>query len=163
MTIIGIDPGLATVGYGVIEVKEGKSLEFEYVDHGTVETVPEDRTEERLRKLNNRLSKLIKKYQAEVLAVEKLFFFRNMKTALPVSQAKGVIMMTAAKNRIPVQAFTPLQVKVAVADYGRAEKEKVQQELKKLLDLDRIPEPDDASDALGVAICCARELKKEEE
>jgi len=158
MIIIGIDPGIAIVGFGVIKRKRDGSLKC--LDYGTIETKRSDLPEERLRKINNRLSKLIKKYKADVLAVEKLFFFKNSKTVISVSQAKGVILLTAAKNRIPVFEFSPLQMKLVVGGYGRAEKEKIQKKIKRKLKLEKLPEPDDAADALGIAVCYALKLKR---
>lgn len=157
MIIIGVDPGTATIGFGAIKVRKNS---LRCLGYGTIKTGPEMSAAERLRKLNNELSKLIKKYRADLLAVERLFFFKNLKTAIPVSQAKGVILLTAAKNKIPVFEFPPLQVKMAITNDGRAEKLKMQKTIKRKLKLKELPEPDDASDALGVAICCAQELKK---
>lgn len=122
--------------------------------YGTIKTNPSDPMTERLKKINNELNKLIKKHNPKILAVENVYFFKNLKTALPVSQAKGVILLTAAKKNIPVFEFTPLQVKMAVVGYGKAEKGQVQKMVKILLNLSEAPKPDDASDALAVAICC---------
>ena len=156
MIIIGIDPGTANTGFGVIKkIKKGKpknSSYFKCLDYGLIETKPNFPPEERLKTLNNELSKVIKKYQPKVLAVESLYFFKNLKTALPVSRAEGVIFLTAAKNKVPVCSFTPLQVKMSVAGYGWAEKEKVQRRLKKILRLKECPKPDDVADALAIAL-----------
>jgi len=152
MIILGIDPGMATTGFGV--VRTGKKLKC--LGYGLIQTSPTFPTAERLKKINNELNKLIKKYQPKAMAVENLYFFKNIKTALPVSQAKGIILLTAAKKNIPVYEFTPLQAKMTVTGYGRAEKKQVQEMIKILLDLKIIPKPDDAADALAIAICCAR-------
>ncbi len=156
MVILGIDPGTASTGYGAIKkVKSSRSKIkgcFKCLDYGVIKTKPSLTTPERLKKLNNELSKLIKNYQPEVLVVENLYFFRNLKTAIPVSQAKGVILLTTAKNKIPVYEFTPLQVKLAVTGFGWAEKEIVQKKIKSLLQLKEIPKPDDAADALAIAL-----------
>ena len=157
MIILGIDPGTATTGYGAIELKKNKFLQV--VDCGCIKTSPDCETGERLKKINNELSRLIKKHRPKVLAVESLFFFKNLKTALPVSQAKGVILLAAAKKKVPVLEFTPLQVKMVITGYGWAEKEKVQKKIKKLLNLKKIPKPDDVADALGIAICGALKNK----
>jgi crossover junction endodeoxyribonuclease RuvC len=117
-----------------------------------IKTSPAMETPQRLQKLNNDLSKLIKEYKPEILAIERLYFFRNLKTAIPVSQACGVILLTAAKNKIPVRSFTPLEVKAAVAGHGWAEKELVQKNVKKMLNLKEIFKSDDAADALAIAI-----------
>ena len=154
MIVLGIDPGTATTGYGAVKrLKTKKKLKI--VDYGCIRTSPKLTDAERLKKINNELCRLINKYQPEVLAVESLFFFKNLKTALPVSQAKGVILLAAAKKKIPVYEFTPLQVKMVIAGHGWAEKNKIQKKVKKLLSLKEIPKPDDAADALGIAICGA--------
>ena len=175
MKIIGIDPGTATTGYGVIEApflnsrhksskpranKNMKTLDnFSCIKYGLIKTEPKLPMAERLLKLDTELRKLINKYQPDVIAVENVYFFKNLKTALPVSQAKGVILLEAAKKRIPVFEFTPLQVKMVITGYGRAEKKQVQKMIKILLRLNEIPSPDDAADALGIAVCCALGIK----
>lgn len=176
MIIIGIDPGTATTGYGVIKTPFLKSRlkepspgfkknllkkvkNFSCLGYGLIKTSPSLSTAERLNKLHIELNKLINKYRPEILAVENVYFFKNMKTVIPVSQAKGVILLTAAKKKIPVSEFTPLQMKMAITGYGRAEKKQVQEMLKILLRLKKIPAPDDAADALGIAICCALNTK----
>ncbi|MBL7156078.1 MAG: crossover junction endodeoxyribonuclease RuvC [Candidatus Pacebacteria bacterium] len=156
MIIIGIDPGTATMGFGVIE-KQGKKIK--HIDHGVIKTSPELAPAERLKILYNEINSLIKKYNPDFLAVEKIFFFKNAKTVISVAQAKGVILLAAAKKNIPIMEFTPLQVKMTIVGYGRADKKQVQKMIEILLNLKEIPRPDDAADALGVAICCARELK----
>jgi crossover junction endodeoxyribonuclease RuvC len=153
MIILGIDPGTATTGYGVIEVKKNKNLRA--IEYGCIKTSPDSKTGERLKKINSEISGLIKKHQPKILAIESLFFFRNLKTAIPVSQAKGVILLAAARKKVPVIEFAPLQVKLTITGYGWAEKEKVQKKVKKMLNLKKIPKPDDVSDALGIAICGA--------
>ena len=156
MIIIGIDPGIATTGFGIIrKIKDKKA---EVIDYGCILTTPELCPVDRLKIINNELSKLIKKHQPEVMAVEKLFFFKNLKTAMPVSQAKGVILLTAAKKKIPVYEFTPLQMKMAITGYGRAEKKQVQRMIQVMLNLEEKPKDknkrkDDATDALGIALC----------
>lgn len=151
MIIIGIDPGLAVVGWGII--KKGKKDQC--LGYGVISTKPCLVPAERLKRINNELNKVIKKYQPEVLAVESVFFFKNLKTAMPVSQAKGVILLTAAKKKLPVYEFSPLQVKMAITGYGRAEKRQIQKMVKELLGLEELPRPNHAADALGVAICCS--------
>lgn len=162
MVILGIDPGTATTGYGVIKklkIKKEKGRNLKCLSYGLIKTSPSLSAPERLRILNNELNKLIKKYQPKVLAVENVYFFKNLKTAIPVSQAKGVILLTAAKKKIPVYELTPLQVKMAVTRNGRAEKKQIQKMIKILLKLKEIPQPDDAADALSVAVCYAKLLK----
>lgn len=154
MIILGIDPGTASTGYGVL--KKTRSLKFkncfECVGYGLIKTDPAFLASERLKKLNNDLNSLIKKYQPKLLVVENIYFFKNLKTALPVSQARGVILLTAAKKKIPVYGLTPLEVKMAITGYGWAKKPEVQERMKKLLRLKEIPKPDDAADALAVAV-----------
>ena len=109
---------------------------------------------QRLNIINKELKKIIKTFQPEIMAVESVFFFKNLKTAFPVSQAKGVILLTAEQKKIPIYEFTPLQVKMAVVGYGRAEKKQVQHMTQILFNLKEKPKPDDAADALAVAFCC---------
>jgi len=161
MIILGIDPGTATTGFGVIK-KEGK--EIKVLDYGCIETLPGVCDGDRLKIISNKLNKIIKKYQPKVMAVETLFFFKNLKTVMPVSQAKGVILLSASKNKIPVYEFTPLQVKMTIANYGRAEKKQVQRMIQIMLCLEEKPEQkdrrkDDATDALGIALCYAFKKK----
>ena len=158
MIVMGIDPGLANLGYAFIEIKK-KGEKLKTIDYGCIITDPKFSTGERLKKIHNELNKLIKKYKPDIMAVESLYFFKNLKTALPVSQAKGVVLLAAAKKKIPVYEFTPLQVKMVVTGYGRAEKQQVQKMIKVLLNLDTVPKLDDAADALGVAICYAHTLR----
>lgn len=156
MIILGIDPGTALTGYGLIE-KQTDNLKI--IDYGCIETKPDFSTSERLNKLDQELAGLIKKYKPNRMAVEDIFFFKNLKTAVKVSQARGVILARAAQMKIPISEYTPLQIKQAVACYGRAEKSQVQKMVKILLNLKEIPKPDDAADALAAAICCAHSVK----
>lgn len=162
MIILGIDPGTATTGFGIIEKLKvhppagGQKLEV--IDYGCIKTSADLTTAKRLKELHNQLTNLIKKFKPGIVAVEDIFFFKNLKTAIKVSQARGVILLTAAKSNIPIFEYTPLQVKQAITSYGRAEKIQVQKMVKILLDLKEIPKPDDASDALAVAICCANSI-----
>ncbi|OGZ17811.1 MAG: crossover junction endodeoxyribonuclease RuvC [Candidatus Nealsonbacteria bacterium RBG_13_36_15] len=164
MIILGVDPGTATTGYGLIKqnkkTKSGDSLQC--LGYGLIQTSPSSSPAERLKKISKELNQLIKKYQPKVLAVENVYFFKNLKTALPVSQAKGVIMLAAANKNIPIYEFTPLQVKMAIAGYGRADKKQIQEIVKNELNLKEVPKPDDAADALAIAICCEGLLKKKE-
>lgn len=164
MIILGIDPGTATTGYGVIRKIQNSKLKtqngLECLDYGIIQTSSSSPTPERLKILSDKLDKLIKKYEPEILAVENVYFFKNLKTALPVSQAKGVILLAAGKKKIPVKELTPLQIKMGVAGYGRAEKKQVQRMVRCLLNLKEMPKPDDAADALAAAICCARGIDR---
>jgi len=155
MIILGIDPGTATIGYGVI--KGPKKLEL--IKYGCIKTTIDLSTAERLNKLHNELKTIIETYKPDVVAVEDIFFFKNLKTAIKVSQARGVILLTIAQAKTKVAEYTPLQIKQAVACYGRADKNQVQKMVKVLLNLKEIPKPDDAADALAVAICCAHSQK----
>lgn len=155
MLILGIDPGTALIGLGLIEYKNKKvSLK----SYGCIKTSPNQTTAERLADLYTQLKKFIRKNQPDLMAVEDLFFFKNLKTAIKVSQARGVILLAAAQQKIKIYEMTPLQVKQALTGYGRAEKKQIQQMVKALLNLKEIPQPDDAADALAVAICCAHSL-----
>lgn len=160
MIILGIDPGTATTGYGVIKNIGTRNQKLKIVDYGCIKTSPGFSDGERLKKINNELNKLIGRHKPKILAVENVYFFKNLKTAMPVSQAKGVILLTAAKKKIPVFEFTPLQIKMVIVGYGRASKSQIQKMVKFLLNLKKIPKPDDAADALAVAICCAYALEK---
>ena len=155
MTILGIDPGTATTGFGLIE----SSPKIKHLDHGCIKTSPKLPAEQRLKEIHQKLSIIIKEYQPDALAIETLYFFKNLKTAMPVSEARGVILLAAAQKKIPIYEFTPLQAKMAVVGYGRAEKKQVQEMVKLLLDLEEIPKPDDSADALAIAICHSRMLK----
>jgi crossover junction endodeoxyribonuclease RuvC len=148
MIILGIDPGTASTGYGIIK----KSRTFKCLDYNVIHTTPDTEPGERLRLINNKLSKIIKKYNPSVLAIENVYFFRNQKTAIPVSQAKGAILLTAAKKKLPVCEFSPLEIKMTITGNGRADKKEVQKEIKRILKLKNTPKPDDAADALAVAV-----------
>lgn len=146
---LGIDPGTARLGYGVIQgVDPAHSLEF-----GVVETRASEEMPNRLLQLHDELLGLIREYRPQVMAIEKLFFSRNVTNAISVGQARGVVMLTAAESGIPVVEYTPAEVKQAVAGYGNADKAQIQQMVKLILALDEIPHPDDAADALAIAIC----------
>lgn len=168
MIIIGIDPGTANTGYGIIKAEEKSSSKqqknkqiFDCLTYGLIKTDSSWETPRRLKKLNNDLSKLIKTYKPEILIIERLYFFRNLKTAIPVSQACGVILLTAEKNKVPVKSFTPLEVKSTIAGHGWAEKELVQKRVKNLLKLKENFKSDDAADALAIAITyCMKKVKK---
>ncbi len=165
MIILGIDPGTAITGYGVIQTKQPKHIAQDrnekptVIDFGCITTLSTSLPGDRLVSIHEEINKLIDKHSPDIISVESLFFFKNLKTAMPVSQAKGVILFTAAKKNIPIVEFTPLQVKMTVVGYGRAEKKQVQAMTKQLLDLSRFDEKqksrkkDDASDALGIALC----------
>lgn len=159
MIILGIDPGTATTGFGVIDYSKKSKTPFRCLAYGTIETSPKQDAGERLERLNFDLNEIIKKYKPELAAVESLFFFKNLKTAMPVSQARGVIIFTLSKKKVPIIEFTPQQAKNTVTGYGKATKTQVQKMIKNLLNLEKIPKPDDAADALAIALCCANSIK----
>lgn len=152
MTILGIDPGTAILGYGCIRAEKNKN---KLIAYGCLKTAKHLDEASRLKILYNGLVKLVKKFKPDCLAVEKIFFFKNAKTVISVSQARGVAALAAANLGVPVIEFTPLQVKQAVCGYGRAEKQQIQKMVKFLLEMKEIPKPDDAADALAIAICAA--------
>lgn len=156
MIILGLDPGTARTGFGVLEIQKSK---LKIIAYGCIETSPKLSTADRLEKIHRQLTKLIKKYQPQQAAVEDIFFFKNLKTVIKVSQARGVLLCAVAQMKIPVAEYTPLQVKQAVSGYGRADKQQVQKMVQVILNLKEIPKPDDAADALAVAICCAHSQK----
>jgi crossover junction endodeoxyribonuclease RuvC len=151
MLAIGIDPGTAITGYGFVQENEDGSLVV--VDYGAILTTPDVLMPERLLELYNRLREQLLLHHPQCGAVEKLFFPRNVRTALAVGQARGVVFLALAECGIPVAEYTPLEVKQAVAGYGGADKNQVQQMVRAILDLPDIPRPDDVADALAIAIC----------
>ncbi|MEI8131160.1 MAG: crossover junction endodeoxyribonuclease RuvC [Leptolinea sp.] len=151
MLVLGIDPGTATTGYGL--VRETSSGDLEAVAYGIISTPKNTAPESRLLEIYNQITELVSLHRPETAAVEKLFFQRNVTTALAVGQARGVILLSLAQKGLQVSEYTPMEVKQAVAGYGGADKNQVQQMVKAILQLDKIPRPDDAADALAIAIC----------
>ena len=156
MIILGVDPGIGRCGWGVIEVEGGK-LKAEGYD--CIETVLNGKIEERLLIINKELERLIKKYKPDVVSIEELFFGANSKTALTVGQARGVILLSAAKSKLPVAVYTPLQVKMALTGYGRADKNQIAQMVKIILKINVLPKIDDTTDALAIALTHAFSAK----
>ena len=152
MRILGIDPGFAIVGYGVIDYEKGK---YKTVDYGKITTPAGMDMPLRLKEVYDGVLRLIELFKPDVLAVEELFFNTNVKTAIAVGHARGVIVLAAANSGIKINEYTPLQIKQAVVGYGRADKNQVQQMVKMFLKLKEVPKPDDTADALAVAICHA--------
>jgi len=150
MIVLGIDPGTAITGYGLVAGLQGKEQMLAY---GCIRTSPDFSMPERLLKLKQELEYLIDQYRPEVVAIEELFHYKNAKTVITVAQARGVVMCTAAQRLLNVVEYTPLQVKQSVVGYGQADKKQVQIMVARILGLDKIPRPDDAADALAVAIC----------
>jgi len=148
--ILGIDPGIADTGYGLIKNEGGKLTCLAY---GSIKTKAGEDLAIRLLFLNSELDKIIKKYRPDLAAIEQLFFNKNVRTALIVGQARGVALLTLKQNHLPIFDFTPAQVKQAVSAYGQASKKQVQKMVKLILHLSALPRPDDAADALAIAIC----------
>ena len=152
MVILGIDPGLAIVGWGVIDYDKNR---FRTIDFGSLQTPAGEATETRLVNIYSGMQELIKRYKPSCMAVEELFFNTNITTGIRVSQARGVILLAAAQAGIEIAEYTPLQVKQAVAGYGRADKHQIITMVTRLLGLREPPKPDDTADALAIAICHA--------
>jgi crossover junction endodeoxyribonuclease RuvC len=150
MVILGIDPGLATIGFGVLDKDARGGVKV--LDYGVILTPKEERLPTRLAMLEQSLKKLIDKYKPDEVALEELFFNNNQKTAINVAQARGVILLTCVKECGRLYEYTPLQIKQAITGYGRADKNQIQQMVKTLLKLKSIPKPDDAADAVAVAL-----------
>ncbi|NMB48090.1 crossover junction endodeoxyribonuclease RuvC [Candidatus Kuenenbacteria bacterium] len=157
MLILGLDPGYARAGWGIVR-QEKNSLQP--IAFGCLETRAKLSHPERLQKLQAELQNIIAKYRPDELAVEELFFFKNLKTALQVAESRGVILATAFACHLPVHEFTPLQVKQAITSYGRADKNQIQQMVKLILGMKTIIQPDDAADAMAIAITCAHSIVK---
>ncbi len=151
MRILGIDPGSAVVGYGLIEASGGKVSALSY---GVIKVKSKD-PHERLSEVYGDLRELIREFRPDVMAVEQLFFFKNAKTVITVGQARGVILLAALHEQVPLAEYTPLQVKMGTVGYGRAEKSEIGEMVKMILNLDAIPKPDDAADGLAIALCHA--------
>ena len=152
MRILGIDPGLATIGWGIIETNGYKHSPSGY---GYIDTPPKLSVEKRLAKIYSDLSKIIEKYQPDCVAVEELFFNTNITTGIKVAEARGVILLCCEHHGVPISEYTPLQVKQSVVGYGRADKKQVITMVTLLLSLPAPPKPDDTADALAIAICHA--------
>ena len=159
MRILGIDPGYAIVGYGILDYSANR---FEVVGFGAITTAADMSFTKRLEVIYNDMCRILDLYKPDEMGIEKLFFNTNQKTGIDVAQARGVLMLTAQLEQIPVSEYTPLQVKQAVVGYGRAEKKQVMELTRRILKLQKIPKPDDAADALAIAIChghCATGLQ----
>lgn len=155
MIYLGIDPGTATTGFGVISQASPKKQEYEILEFGVISTKKTDTDAHRLQILYEDLSAIIKKYKPDLVGIEKLFFSNNQTTAMTVSQARGVALLACNQAKIPILEFTPLQVKNTLCGYGKADKKQIQSVVQKTFKLKNIPKPDDAADALAIAICAA--------
>ncbi len=151
MLVLGLDPGLATTGYGL--VTESPDGDLASVAYGAIRTAPGQPLPSRLLTIDRELATLIAAQRPDAVAVEELFFSRNVTTALAVGQARGVVLLGAARAGLPVYEYRPMEVKQAITGYGKAPKHQVQEMVRMLLELDHVPQPDDAADAIAVAIC----------
>jgi len=151
VVVLGIDPGTATLGWGII--KRTEKVAYKVEAYGCIRTDKSTLFSRRLEEIHKQLSKIIKKYRPDIAAIEQLFFAKNIKTAITVGEARGVAILAAVAANLAVAEYTPLQVKQSLVGYGRAEKRQMQKMLKVLLGLKDIPRPDDAADALAVALC----------
>lgn len=158
MVILGLDPGTATTGYGVVNSERGK---LEALGFGVISTSKVLTDAQRLLELSRDLKSLIHKFSPSLVGVEKLFFTTNQKTVMQVSQSRGVILLTLEELGLPISELTPLQVKSSIAGYGKADKKQIQFMVKKTLGLSSTPKPDDAADALAIAICSGLYFKNE--
>lgn len=150
MRILGIDPGYAIVGYGVLEYD---NMRFKVVNYGAITTEPETPFDKRLAEIYDDMCRVLDMFKPDCMSIEKLYFNTNITTGIDVAQARGVTMLAAVQRGVPIYEYTPLQVKVAVTGYGRAEKHQMQEMTKNILHLKDVPKPDDTADALAIAIC----------
>jgi crossover junction endodeoxyribonuclease RuvC len=160
MVILGVDPGIAIMGYGLIELKGNR---IKVIENGVVTTSPKTHVPERLDILYNNLDDIIKEFKPDEFAIEELFFNQNVKTAITVGHARGVQVLCAQRNNLPIYEYTPLQIKQAITGYGRASKKQMQLTVATLLNLSEIPKPDDAADALAVSLCHSLSQRFKEE
>lgn len=156
MRILGIDPGTGILGFGIIDYEKNK---LQLVDAGVIRTPVHHPDAERLLIIYDELKQLIEEFKPDEMAVEKLFFARNVTTAMTVAQARGVVLLLGQQHKLGLHEFTPLQIKQAVTGYGKADKKQMQEMVRVLLQLKEIPKPDDAADALAAAICCSMTLR----
>lgn len=155
MIYLGIDPGTATTGFGIIRKTKNPKQEYEILEFGVVLTPKTDSDSKRLQIIYEDLSGLIKKYKPNFIGIEKLFFATNARTAMTVSQARGIALLASEQAKVPILEFTPLQVKNTLCGYGKADKKQVQSMVQQTFKLKNIPKPDDAADALAIALCAA--------
>ena len=156
MKILGIDPGMAIVGYGLIEINKE---EIKLLTSGSIQTDKKLSDSKRLLEIQEDLSTIVKKYEPDCASVEELFFFKNQKTVIPVAEARGVILTVLEKYNIPTFSYTPMEVKQVLTGYGRAEKKEVEQMVKISLGADTLPKLDDTVDAIAIAICHSRNVR----
>lgn len=157
MRILGIDPGTGILGFGVIDVDQKGKVSL--VDAGVIRTPAKQPDSERLSTIYDELHEIITSCKPQIMSVEKLFFARNVTTAMSVSQARGVVLLCGKQHELELYEFTPMQIKQAVTGYGKADKKQIQEMVRVLLGLKEVPQPDDAADALAAAICCATSVR----
>ncbi len=150
MIVLGIDPGFGRVGYGVIDYTKNQ---YKVIEYGCISTEPNSDFPKRLKKIEQDLTEIIGKYKIDASSIEELYFNNNSKTAIKVAEARGVILNTLETNHIPIFEYTPLQAKLAIVGYGRADKQQVKTMVKRFLNLESMPKLDDTTDALAIAIC----------
>lgn len=151
MRILGIDPGTGILGFGVIDVDARGKLKL--VDGGVIRTPVKQADSERLKTIYDELTEVIQQHKPEIMSVEKLFFAQNVTTAMSVAQARGVVLLCGIQNNLELFEYTPLQIKQAITGYGKADKKQMQEMVRVILNLQEVPKPDDAADALAAAIC----------
>ena len=159
MIVLGIDPGLSMAGWGVVE--KGATDKIKMLEYGCIKTYPEQKLPQRLKYLYDEMYNVIKKYNPEVVAIEELFFLKRAASVAAVGQARGALLVAVCNNNIPVFEYNPRHVKIALTGYGSADKHQMQHMVKAVLGLKDIPKPDDAADALAVAICHANSFREE--
>ena len=155
MKILGIDPGMAIVGYGLIEIKNDN---INLITSGSIQTDKNNSDSKRLLEIYNDLSTIVDKYSPDCASVEQLFFFKNQKTIIPVAEARGVILTVLEKYNIPIFSYTPMEVKQVLTGYGRADKKEVEQMVRSALEQEKLPKLDDTIDAIAIAICHSRNI-----
>lgn len=153
--ILGIDPGFGIIGYGLIEIQNNTEM---FVDCGIIKTDPKRPLSERLLEIYDNICTLIESLKPNEVAIEELYFFRNVTTAIFVGEARGVIILAFEQNKIPIYEYTPMEVKMAVTGYGKATKRQVQEMVRVMMKMKNVPKPDDAADALAIAICHAHQI-----
>ncbi len=156
MRIIGIDPGTAITGFSILESEKS---ELKLLDYGCIRTSSKLSDSERLEQISKDLSSIIKKWKPEKASIERLFFNKNVKTAISVAQARGVIMLKLEENNIQQSEYTPMEIKSAICGYGKADKKMVQEMVKTIFKLEKPPQPDDAADAVAAAVCLANSIE----
>lgn len=157
MRILGIDPGTGILGFGVIEIDSRNKAHL--TDAGVIRTPVNEDTSVRLLTIYNELTSIIKELKPQLMSVEKLFFAQNVTTAMTVSQARGVVLLCGQQHGLQLHEYTPLQIKMALTGYGRADKKQMQEMVRVILGLKEVPKPDDCADALAAALCCAQSVR----